>query len=262
MTTSRHDDQPSLSPSTARLARTLLDLASATTSSQPTQQVAAGAMSEHDLTELVLLCQAAFTKPVAVSVIMGPPRDPALIATGSKLAQNVDGAQVTAGEGPTHDCWEQGLVVHTSELPADGRWPRLGAHLDDVPVCSVISAPIARQAERTGALNIYSVYDDLVDAATVEVAELLAESLAGLLHDAQVKTQLEAANLQLETALRSRATIDQAKGILMARHRCDAEKAFAMLAEASSSANVKLRVLAERLVRETAEGTHQDGRVG
>lgn len=247
----------------ARLGRALIDLTGSPESGSPRRgasQPAVGtqSMSEHTLTELMAVCQGAFTKPVAVSVILGSPSAPTLIATGSKMAQTLDGIQVVAGEGPTHDCWENGTVVHTSVLPTDARWLRLAEQLGDAPVCSVISAPIARHGERTGALNVYSVYDDLVDPATLEIAELLGVAVAGALHDANVRHELEKAARQLEIALQSRAVIDQAKGILMARHRCDADAAFRLLAEASSSTNVKLRVVAERLVGETVAGADED----
>ncbi|WP_460458283.1 ANTAR domain-containing protein [Angustibacter peucedani] len=54
---------------------------------------------------------------------------------------------------------------------------------------------------------------------------------------------------QLREALLSRAVIDQAKGILMAQHRCDADSAFAILVRRSQDENVKLRTVATSLVR-------------
>jgi ANTAR domain len=56
-----------------------------------------------------------------------------------------------------------------------------------------------------------------------------------------------AANLQ--TALESRAVIDQAKGVLMERYRLTADQAFQLLARTSMSANRKVRDIAEHLVR-------------
>jgi AmiR/NasT family two-component response regulator len=54
----------------------------------------------------------------------------------------------------------------------------------------------------------------------------------------------------LRQALSSRAVIDQAKGILMARHGIDAEAAFALLSETSQRENVKVRDLAARLTED------------
>jgi hypothetical protein len=53
---------------------------------------------------------------------------------------------------------------------------------------------------------------------------------------------------QLREALRTRAVIDQAKGILMARHHCSADKAFDFLRRRSQVTNTKLREVAKALV--------------
>jgi AmiR/NasT family two-component response regulator len=55
---------------------------------------------------------------------------------------------------------------------------------------------------------------------------------------------------QLGEAMQSRAIIEQAKGILMARSPdLDADGAFDLLRKASQRENVKLREVAERIVR-------------
>jgi AmiR/NasT family two-component response regulator len=52
----------------------------------------------------------------------------------------------------------------------------------------------------------------------------------------------------LETALESRAAIEQAKGVLMAREGCDAETAFDILRRASQRENRKLHDVAATVV--------------
>ena len=52
----------------------------------------------------------------------------------------------------------------------------------------------------------------------------------------------------LQVALESRAVIDQAKGILMERHKLTADQAFQVLAQMSMRRNLKLRAIAEELV--------------
>jgi AmiR/NasT family two-component response regulator len=49
---------------------------------------------------------------------------------------------------------------------------------------------------------------------------------------------------QLREAMRSRAVIEQAKGILMARRRCSPDEAFDVLREVSQTNNTKLREVA------------------
>ena len=46
--------------------------------------------------------------------------------------------------------------------------------------------------------------------------------------------------------------IEQAKGILMAQHRCGPDEAFDLLRRASQRANVKVSVLATRIVEQVA----------
>ncbi|GAA5158793.1 MULTISPECIES: PAS and ANTAR domain-containing protein [Amycolatopsis] len=80
---------------------------------------------------------------------------------------------------------------------------------------------------------VHGYYVDLTSARLRE-AEQLSE-LAG-----------EAAGLQ--RAMASRATIEQAKGMIMLAYRCDSGAAFDLLIGTSQRANVKLRELADRLV--------------
>jgi AmiR/NasT family two-component response regulator len=66
------------------------------------------------------------------------------------------------------------------------------------------------------------------------------------MHDYQAARDLAR---NLEVALESRAVIDQAKGILMERHKLTADQAFQVLVEVSSRTNTKLRGIADELVR-------------
>jgi AmiR/NasT family two-component response regulator len=48
--------------------------------------------------------------------------------------------------------------------------------------------------------------------------------------------------------MKTRAVIEQAKGILMSQRRCDATEAFSLLAAASQRSNRKLRDIAQAIV--------------
>lgn len=70
---------------------------------------------------------------------------------------------------------------------------------------------------------------------------------------------LQRENDQLREALTSRPEIEQAKGILMAVHGCDATAAFGMLVHESQIKNVKLHEVALRLLDrvQTGDGTSE-----
>ena len=59
----------------------------------------------------------------------------------------------------------------------------------------------------------------------------------------------------LRMALATRPVIDQAKGVLIARHGCTPDQAFEMLTDASQRANVKVREIAARIVSSMQDGT-------
>ena len=63
----------------------------------------------------------------------------------------------------------------------------------------------------------------------------------------------------LQEAMRFRAAIEQAKGIVMARHGLDPEEAFRLLAEQSQRSNRRVRDLAVELVESTARRRRDDG---
>ena len=62
---------------------------------------------------------------------------------------------------------------------------------------------------------------------------------------------------RLQARLETMPVIEQAKGILMAQHRCGPDEAFDLLRRASQSANVRINVLAERLVEQVASPESQ-----
>jgi AmiR/NasT family two-component response regulator len=66
--------------------------------------------------------------------------------------------------------------------------------------------------------------------------------------------ELQEEVVQLRQALSSRAVIDQAKGMLMARYGVSADHAFELLARKSQEQNAKVRVIAEAMVNAAAHG--------
>ncbi|GAB3584682.1 PAS and ANTAR domain-containing protein [Amycolatopsis endophytica] len=97
------------------------------------------------------------------------------------------------------------------------------------------------EVEAGETIGVHGYYVDLT-TARVREAEQLSE-LAG-----------EAAGLQ--RAMASRATIEQAKGMIMLAYGHDSAAAFELLIRVSQQSNTKLRDLADRLV----EAVHAAGR--
>jgi GAF domain-containing protein len=201
------------------------------------------------------IAQSALGPGVTVSVNIGDPRGPTAMASTSPSAQAMDGAQVVAGEGPCVDSFDLKATVRTSDVRSDPRWTGLARHVP-LELRGAVSAPLEVGNELVGTLNVYEVAP--MERELSEAAELLAVTVAAVMRELQVKTELESLADDLRAALTSRATIDQAKGVIMAQLRCGPDEAFAHLVHLSSTTHVKLRELALELV-ENVQSTSSSG---
>jgi GAF domain-containing protein len=107
---------------------------------------------------------------------------------------------------------------------------------------------IDKDEQVSGALNLYAREPHAFDQDSRSAAQAFGPYAAvatGNLYAYQNARDM-AGNLQ--TALESRAVIDQAKGILIERHRLTPDQAFQLLAQVSMNANWKLRDVADHLV--------------
>ena len=69
----------------------------------------------------------------------------------------------------------------------------------------------------------------------------------------------DSAFARLQARLDTLPVIEQAKGVVMAQRRCGPEDAFDLLRQASQSANVKVSVLASRIVEQAAARDSRSG---
>jgi PAS domain S-box-containing protein len=206
-------------------------------------------------TEVAQICQEIIAPAAAVSVVVGAPAHPTAVASDSKLAQTMDGLQVHANEGPCQQAWERGEVVVTHRLDEDSRWPELVRMAAPEKVASVLAVPVSLADETVGVVNAYATEPDLFADLDIHTTELLAAAVAAVIYQVRERERLTRLNAQLEEALTSRAAIDQAKGILMARYGYDPDQAFQHLVRVSRSRNIKLRDLARLLVKRTQRQT-------
>jgi AmiR/NasT family two-component response regulator/PAS domain-containing protein len=200
------------------------------------------------LSRMAVLVQSAVPASSAVSITLGSPLDPQQLGSDSAVAQELDGRQLQAGQGPCWDAHATGVVVTVDDLPADDRWPRLRPLLADTPVRSVLALPLREGREPVGVVNVYAAEAGAFAGEGRRIAELVTAAVSGVLQSVAERESLRELAANLEKALTSRATIDQAKGVLMARLGVSADEAFTRLVALSNRLNVKLRDLAQLVV--------------
>lgn len=191
-------------------------------------------------------------KGAEVSIQVGAPDQPEVISSTSRLPQVVDGAQMTAGEGPALSAFATRTVVTSADLRADGRWPRLVRALPEGRV-SVVVAPVEMGQRLVGTLNVYR--DEVPLEPWVEqAAELLAATLGAVFHELDLNAELDRLGEDMQRALSSRAVIEQAKGVIMAQEGCGPDEAFEHLSEVSSQQERKVRDVARDIVERASAG--------
>jgi GAF domain-containing protein len=154
-------------------------------------------------------------------------------------------------EGPCITAAAERRPLRTGNVTADPRWPRFGPRAGRLGVHSVLSLPMLMpDGTVVGAINAYSRSRDAFDDHAIEVGQLFAAPAGLAVHNAQVLAQAQTRAAQLQAALGSRAIVDQAIGIIRSRSGATADEAFARLREVSQAENVKLTVVAERMVEE------------
>ena len=168
----------------------------------------------------------------------------------------IDQAQYRTGIGPCLDAFREGrphIIVSTLER---GRWQEFRDSAAEHGVYSSLSVPLIAQDGPIGALNMYAERERAFDGGDIEVASAFASQAAFLLVNAQAYWDARTLSENLEQAMLSRATIEQAKGVIIANTGCDAAGAMRLLIEQSQHQNVKLREVAHEIVENAARRPH------
>lgn len=213
-----------------------------------------GRTADQVLHDMAALCRAALGEGVEVTLALGGPSEPEALASTGQLAQRVDGLQIAAAAGPCVDAHEQREVVWTDDLTQDERWPTLAAMVPDA-VGAVVAAPLVTHGTIRGVLNAYRPAPG-ADASLREAVETVALTVAAILQERDLEDEVRRVADDMQQALRSRATIDQAKGIVMAQKGGTPEEAFQHLRDLASTQHVKLRDLAQTIVARAQERAH------
>jgi GAF domain-containing protein len=201
------------------------------------------------LTEVTGIARRAMPSVEAVSVTLIRGEKPFTAAYDGQMALDADELQYERGYGPCMDAGRAGQVFLVDDMRNEQRWPDYAQHAAAHGVLSSLSVPLPFQGATIGALNTYAGRPRFVDDHDVELAEEVAAWVAIAIGNAEAAARTSQDLTHLRTAMMSRAFIEQAKGILMERHKIKEDEAFTVLTHASQRTNTKLRDLAEELVR-------------
>lgn len=175
----------------------------------------------------------------------------------STMAQALDDAQYTAGDGPCLSAARERVLVRIDDIATEERWPEFARQAVEHGVLSSLSMPLSLSRDDTmGGFNVYGRDPAGFTDVDEELCETFATQASIVVSNAQAYWASLELSRNLSRAMQSRAEIEQAKGILMSSRRVVADDAFDLLVERSQTENRKLREVAGDVVREALEGEH------
>jgi hypothetical protein len=131
-------------------------------------------------------------------------------------------------------------MIH--DLETDERWPNYRVKALELGVRSMMSVRLFVTAYNMGALDLYSRQPHAFGERQQVIAQVFA------IH-ASVAVKAALLEAGLNSSIRSRDVIGQAKGIIMARLHMTDKLAFDMLVRVSQHRNVPVREVAQEIAR-------------
>lgn len=174
-------------------------------------------------------------------------------AYSSDWVLEVDKVQYESGEGPCLNAIADGERHEVPDMKTDDQYPGFSERAAKEGVGSTLALPLKTGNQVIGAMNLYSRSKEAFDEELIPLAEAFATQVAAALGNIDAyKKAVELAH-NLEQAMESRATIEQAKGMIMVQGGCNADEAFQTLVTASQTRNRKLRDIATEIVEAASQ---------
>ncbi len=189
---------------------------------------------------------------VGVTLIMDDRPRTAAYTTATTL--QIDAVQYSVGDGPCLDAFRNRRENLVDLSIAELRWPMFTAAAEEDAIKSLFAVPLVSGNQAFGALNLYAYAVHAFDRTDITLVRMAAARAADAVASVVALVGARELAAQMESAMASRAVIEQAKGVIMGRQGVDETTAFEILRQQSQHSNVKVRTVAETLVRSVQHG--------
>lgn len=171
-----------------------------------------------------------------------------VLASSTERARLLELFQLQTDEGPCVDCFVSRQAVVEPDLTHSlVRWPHFAEQALQEGYRSVHAFPLRLREQALGALNLFRTSTGVMPEEDQRAAQALADvATIGIVHERALRRS-EVLVEQLQTALNSRVIIEQAKGMLAERARCDMDTAFTALRDYARAARIRLSTVARDL---------------
>jgi GAF domain-containing protein len=172
----------------------------------------------------------------------------------------IDQAQYDSGDGPCLDAIRDQQVHPVEATSEEGPWPEFRGAASAHGIGSTLSLPLIVDDRVVGAMNLYARPERAFGDEDRDASLQFAAQAAIVLANAQAYRDAFELSARLGEAMKNRATIEQAKGILMGARGCTPEAAFEALVSAAQRDGTGIREMARRIVVDaTGRDPEDDG---
>jgi hypothetical protein len=157
--------------------------------------------------------------------------------------------QAQKQEGPCQDCYTTGESVSVDDLALElERWPQFAPQALAAGFRSVQAFPLRLRGTILGALNLFLEEPGGIHPRTQAIVQALGDvATIGILQHRELHRS-HTVEAQLQHALHSRISIEQAKGIVSEQTHLDMDASFDVLRRHARSSNLKLADVARNVV--------------
>lgn len=117
--------------------------------------------------------------------------DPRYVAASDESALRFEELQSELGEGPCLTAYRTGEAVAVADLRGDARFPVFAPRAVDAGLAAAFTFPLRSERGALGALDLYRDTPGLLDAASMDAAQTLADVAAAYLINAQARADLQ-----------------------------------------------------------------------
>ena len=202
----------------------------------------------HELAALVssTLSTTAGTLHCGVTVVRH--RKPTVAAGSDERARSLDELQNGFDDGPCLTALRRHETLLVRDISRERRWPEYLGEAAEQGIGLILAIPMELKGGGEAVVNLYAEKPDSLSPSDIATAQNFVANASKSLQLALKLAALRGTSNDLEDAMKSRATIDMAVGVIMAQNRCTQEEAIQELTRSSSGRNTKLRETAAEVV--------------
>jgi hypothetical protein len=207
------------------------------------------ANSPEVLTDITVIARQAMPGTQAASITLIRGEKPFTAAYDGQMALDADELQYEHGYGPCVDAGRAGQIFLVDDMRTEQRWPNYAQRVAAHGVLGSLSVPLPFRARPSAHSTPTPAVPQAFGEHDLVLAEEVAACVAIAVGNAEAAARTSDDLNLLRTTMMSRTFIDEAKGILMERHKVNEDGAFTTLIHPSQRTNTKHRDVAAGLVQ-------------